>query len=67
MCCNILCRNIHTVPRQGEGPGPIVSYCVSPIPCGVLVFLNFPHFSLERAETWSVGATESEVEYAISM
>ena len=28
---NILCRHVHTGPRQGQGP--IVSYCASPIPC----------------------------------
>ena len=27
----------------------------------VLIFLNFPHFSPERTQTWSLGATESEV------
>ena len=28
---------------------------------GVLVFLNFPHFSPERKENGSLGATKSEV------
>ena len=31
MGSNILCRNVHTGPRQGEGPGSIVSYCTRPI------------------------------------
>ena len=30
---NILCRNINTSLRQEQGPGPIVSYCASSIPC----------------------------------
>ena len=29
---SILCRNVDTGPRQGQGPGPIVSYCASPVP-----------------------------------
>ena len=33
MGSNILCRNVHTGPRQGHGLGAIVSYCASPIPC----------------------------------
>ena len=28
-----LCRNVHTASRQGQGPGPIVSYCATPVPC----------------------------------
>ena len=27
---NILYRNVQTGPRQGQGPGPIVSHCPSP-------------------------------------
>ena len=27
------CRNVHTGPRQGEEPGPIVSRCPSRVPC----------------------------------
>ena len=27
------CRNAHTGRRQGEGSGPIVPYCASPVPC----------------------------------
>ena len=30
---NKLCRSVHTAPRPAQGPGPIVSYCVIPIPC----------------------------------
>ena len=30
-------------------------------PRGVLILLNFPHFSPERTQTWSLGTTESEV------
>ena len=26
-------RNVHTGLRQGQGPGPIVSYCASPMQC----------------------------------
>ena len=26
-------RNVHTDPRQKQGPGRIVSYCASPVPC----------------------------------
>ena len=33
MGSNILCRNVHTGPRQGQGPEPIVSCCASPVPC----------------------------------
>ena len=29
----VLSANVHTVPGQGQGPGPIVTYCASPIPC----------------------------------
>ena len=31
----VLSSNVHTVPEQGQGqePGPIVSYCASPILC----------------------------------
>ena len=29
----VLCRNVHTGPRQGQGPGTIVSYCASAICC----------------------------------
>ena len=29
----VLCRNIHTGPRQGHGLRPVVSYCASPVPC----------------------------------
>ena len=29
---NILCTNVHTGLRQGQGPGTIVSYCVIKIP-----------------------------------
>ena len=34
MGCNISWRNVDTGPWQGQGPGPIVSYCSStdPIP-----------------------------------
>ena len=32
MGSNIL-RNVHTSPRQGKGPGPIVSYCSSFVSC----------------------------------
>ena len=27
-----LCRSVHTALRQGQGPGPIASYCATPIP-----------------------------------
>ena len=30
---NILCRNFHIGPRQGQRPGAIVCYCASPILC----------------------------------
>ena len=33
MGSNILCRNVHTGLSQGQGPGLIVSYCASFIPC----------------------------------
>ena len=33
MVPNILYRNVHTDPRQGKEPGPIVSYCAGPVPC----------------------------------
>ena len=33
MDSNISYRNVHTSPRQRKGPGPIVSYCASSIPC----------------------------------
>ena len=29
----VLCRNVHTGSRQEQGPGTIVSYCDSAIPC----------------------------------
>ena len=29
----LLYRNIHTGPRQGKEPGPIVSYCAGPVAC----------------------------------
>ena len=29
----VSCRNVHTDLRQVQGPGPIVSYCTSPVPC----------------------------------
>ena len=32
MASNISCRNVHTGPRQGHWPGPIVSYCASSVP-----------------------------------
>ena len=32
MRSNILCRKVNTGLRQGQGPGPIVSYCASPVP-----------------------------------
>ena len=28
---NTLCRNVHTGPRQRQGPRPIVSYCTSSV------------------------------------
>ena len=28
-----LCRSVHTALRHGQGPGPIISYCATPIPC----------------------------------
>ena len=31
MKSTVPCGNVHTGPRQGQGPGPIVSYCPSPI------------------------------------
>ena len=37
MRSNELRRNIHTGPRQGQGLGPIVSYCASPIPVPPIV------------------------------
>ena len=32
---NKLCRSVHTAPKQGQGqgPGPIVSYCATPVSC----------------------------------
>ena len=33
MDSNILERNVYTGLRQGQGPGPIVSYCSSSTPC----------------------------------
>ena len=33
MGSNILYRNVHTGPRQGKEPGPIVSYGADPVPC----------------------------------
>ena len=27
----VLCRNVHTGLRQGQGPGPIISYCTSAV------------------------------------
>ena len=30
---NILYRNVHSSPRQGNEPRPIVSYCAGPVPC----------------------------------
>ena len=35
MGSNILCRSVHTCLRQGQGPGPIVSYYVSSLPCTI--------------------------------
>ena len=32
---DFLCRNFQTHSRQRQGPGPIVSYGASPIPCTV--------------------------------
>ena len=32
MGSNILCRNVHTCPRQGQVLGPILSYCANPVP-----------------------------------
>ena len=29
----IPCRNAHAGLRQGQGPGPIASYYVTPVPC----------------------------------
>ena len=29
----VSCENVHTGLRQGQGSGPIVSYCVGLIPC----------------------------------
>ena len=33
MGSNILYRNVHTGPRQGNEPGPIVSYYANPVLC----------------------------------
>ena len=33
MAPNILHRNVHTSLRQGQEPGPIVSYSAGPVPC----------------------------------
>ena len=39
MGSNILCRNVHTGLRQGQGPEPIIFYCTSPIPAPPLVWV----------------------------
>ena len=30
--CILVCRNVHTGRRQGQGLGPILSYCASLVP-----------------------------------
>ena len=30
---SLLYTTVNTVSRQGERPGPIISYCMSPLPC----------------------------------
>ena len=30
---NKLSRSVHTAPKQGQRPGPIVSDCATPVPC----------------------------------
>ena len=55
---DLLCRIVHTGPRHGQGPGTVLSYCISPVSRGVLVFLKFGQFSSELTKTWSSGTTE---------
>ena len=31
MGSNQLCRTVHTTLGEGQGPGPIVSYCATPV------------------------------------
>ena len=46
MVSEILSRKVQTGLRQIQGPGPIVSYCASPIPCAVYHAVWLSHISL---------------------
>ena len=39
---NILYRSVHTGPRLGMVPGPIVSFCPGPVPVPVPRSMNKP-------------------------
>ena len=48
MSLNILCRNLHTGPRQGKELGSIVSYCVCPVPLQCKKAIILTTFAVSR-------------------
>ena len=68
MGSTVRCRNVHAGRRQGRRPGPIISYCASPIPyigpCPILVQHDY---TISLSPRWEYKVGKPTMKYYLDL